>query len=212
LTDIGDTLRQFNRKERHFLIQNCLGDGAKRLSRPFCDLVSQTLGSRLRGAIFENAWWGTDFHFDWLVGALIWHFEDDSARGKIRINTDKLITGSQQDLDLIIASGSDLIFIEAKGLTGWSSDQIADKLIRLTSLGANDAGVIVGHGSDSDVRLHFILASVRGAPQKLDCTDWPTWAKNGTSPYHLHLDAPKNFIWVGRTDKTGAEWFMHRSG
>src|SRR5580658_5268992 len=74
-SDIADTLRRFNRKERHLVIQNCLRESAVNLSPGFCDDVTKTLGPRLSSPIRRDSWWATDYHLDWLIGALAWHGE-----------------------------------------------------------------------------------------------------------------------------------------
>jgi hypothetical protein len=201
--EIADTLRLFNRKERHLVIQNCLGDAARTLSRRFREDVRTTLGSRLKSCIRPDAWWATDYHLDWLLGALVWHTEAGRCdRDRPRDNERQLIRGNQEDIDLIIASGSDVILLEAKGHDAWTNSQLTSKITRLNMLCDSATGIVRPEFSSHSVTLHLVLMSIR-EPSKVICNEWPAWAKTEDRPYWMGLDADNDLIRIERCDKEG---------
>jgi hypothetical protein len=46
----------------------------------------------------------------------------------------RLVEGNQEDVDLVIATGCDLVLIEAKAYGSWDNSQVASKLARLKML------------------------------------------------------------------------------
>ena len=110
-------LDSFNRKERNLLVRAMLADGRlPLLGKSFCDQVTEKLGF----GIPEDAWWATDYHISWLAGALAL-FVKGYEETRICPNPEnehkrRLVEGNQEDVDLIIATGCNLIFIEAKRL------------------------------------------------------------------------------------------------
>jgi hypothetical protein len=199
--NIADTLKLFNRKERHLLIQNCLGEAAVALSPEFCSDVAATLGTRLSSSIQQDAWWATDYHLDWLAGALTWYPEGGEDVHKPRCNKPCLIKGNQEDIDLIIASGNDIILVEAKGHSSWSNSQLTSKIERLKQL-CDDAGIVKSEISSFHFKIHLVLASVNH-PAKVDCGEWPSWSKKDNLPYSMSLKASATHIYVGRCDSSG---------
>jgi hypothetical protein len=67
---LANILERFNRKERNLLIRDILGCRGKPLllASDFCERLAKTVGIPKESV--EGAWWATDFHFDWLAGAL----------------------------------------------------------------------------------------------------------------------------------------------
>jgi hypothetical protein len=113
---LDDALDRFNRKERNLLVRAMLADGRlPPLSKHFCDQVGQKLGF----PIPESAWWATDYHISWLAGALALFVKGEETARDIwanRENTDnrRLVERNQEDIDLVIATGCNLVLIEAK--------------------------------------------------------------------------------------------------
>jgi hypothetical protein len=109
-------------KERNLLVRAVLGDPSKalQLNRSFLDKVEKALSI---DRISSEAWWATDYHLSWLAGALTVYSEgvvDKRTRanqwGESNGVISHLIEGNQEDIDLITASGLDLVLVEAKGL------------------------------------------------------------------------------------------------
>jgi hypothetical protein len=146
--DIAETLKLFDRKERHLVIQNCLGQAATKLCKTFCNDLAGTIGSRLQSSIRPDAWWAADYHLEWLAGAPVWHTEHGPEdRERPRKNGDDLIRGNQEDIDPIVASGGDVILLEAKGHLSWGNPQLTSKIRRLSTLCDRDSGwrVVIEH-------------------------------------------------------------------
>ncbi|MDR4308486.1 hypothetical protein IHQ68_17845 [Chelatococcus sambhunathii] len=57
-------LARLNRKERYWLLRDALGEGSARLSSNF----TAKFDPKWRPS--PDAWWGMDYHFDWMVAAL----------------------------------------------------------------------------------------------------------------------------------------------
>jgi hypothetical protein len=78
MDSLSKTLERFNRKERNLLVRAILGDKEKHLelSKDFRDKVADAL---IIDAIGADAWWATDYHYDWLAGALAVYVEGESA-------------------------------------------------------------------------------------------------------------------------------------
>jgi hypothetical protein len=203
--EIADTLRLFDRKERHLVIQNCLGEGATKLCKTFRDDLAKALGSRLLPPILDNAWWATDYHLEWLAGALIWHREHGREdRERPRKDEDDLIRGNQEDIDLIIASGRDVILLEAKGHFSFANAPLASKIGRLTKLCHSETGIVPASDPANSIKLHLVLLSIC-KPTKVKHEQWPSWAKSNNGPYWMGLAASGNLMRVGRCDSEGHE-------
>ncbi len=218
---LRDALESFNRKERNLLVRAALGHGNSPLllSATFREGIAKALGI---GAIGADAWWATDYHFSWLAGALAIYFEDQEAlREQGRSNPGKgktprrLVEGHQEDVDLVIASGQDLILIEAKAYGAWNNDQIDRKLERLDLLlGYHDT---IRQSHDQPVNLHFLLASLR-EPEQLKSAPKP-WSKDGIKlPWVLldsHLKEPIRMVTrcddQGAPSAAGDRWRVMRS-
>lgn len=128
-------LKRFNRKERNWLIRDALGAGADALCLQFRTRVADTMGEHgFEVSIPPDAWWATDYHIDWLIGALTIMAEGDGAVCTVKPNRPGFVTGSQQDIDLLIAWGTTIVLIEAKGVGSWSGTGTSEKLARLKQL------------------------------------------------------------------------------
>ena len=132
-----DCLKLFNRKERYWLLRNALGAGSTLelpLSMGFLEIVLRKVGISSMPDM-KNVWWAMDYHFDWLVGALWLYAKGEDIYDKpIPLTEPNIISGSQEDIDFIIAFDSQIVLIEAKLATSWDSEQFKSKCNRLTSL------------------------------------------------------------------------------
>jgi hypothetical protein len=126
-----EALRKFNRKERYWLIRNALGENSEKLDPKFRESLDEALSIQVR----EDAWWAMDYHLDWLVGALYLFSKGEGVAYEKQCNSNpRLVNGTQEDVDLIIAFDKTLIFIEAKGDAGWDDKQLNSKIGRLQNI------------------------------------------------------------------------------
>ena len=65
-----------------------------------------------------------------------------------------------------------MIFLEAKGVTGWSNNQMKSKAKRLLQIFGDEYGSSWKH----HVIPHFAIISPFES-KKLDCDSWPDWMK-----------------------------------
>jgi hypothetical protein len=201
---LAAVLERFNRKERNLLIRDILGHTQKALllSQQFRDRVTEKLA--LTEPIPEHAWWATDYHINWLAGALAILMQG-LPPGHAVPNSD-LIQGNQEDIDLVIASGDYLILIEAKAYGQWEREQIRSKLARLERLHVFYRAL--EDQSRRRVRFRLLLFSPRQPKKlKLDC---PSWARedalvSSEIPWlELRLDdATESILEVTRCGRNG---------
>jgi hypothetical protein len=204
---LAEALEKFNRKERNILVRDILGDpkASPPLSVAYRLKVARALGDGV--CIPKDAHWFTDYHISWLAGALAflekgplavyqgkasqtlapsWGNPSKLGKRKRKRRSDspfekasewKLVEGNQEDVDLVIATGSDLILIEAKGTGRFDEFQLESKLQRLDLLYKFYKFNI--HPAGNPVRFSFILTSPE-KPSKLDVST-PEWvaAKRG---------------------------------
>lgn len=200
---IVEALKKFNRKERYWVVRNVLGHGSDQLGGKFRQDLQQTIGVEIP----EDAWWSIDYHIDWLVGALAL-FVDDAIVAKPQDNSKSLVKGNQEDIDLVVAFGNNLILIEAKGETSWSNSQLNSKLPRLEAiLGADYQGLYL----QKNLSVYFVLMSPKRSKRLLrpGGLPWPNWmtAKDGT-PFWIPLQLADsketpNFYKVTRCRENG---------
>ena len=108
MPDLIEILEQFNRKERFFLIGQALGNEDFPLSKSF----REDLGDAIGIDIPRGAFAAMDYHLDWIAASLRAYQacrEGEpmkvSLLGKTFPNSgsDPVVTGTQQDTDLLIA-------------------------------------------------------------------------------------------------------------
>jgi len=191
-----DNLRSFNSKERFFLIGHALGNRNFALSQAFKNYI----GNVFRLEIPSDSFVAMDYHLEWLYASLYLTFSASAENSQIFINTDGLIKGNQEDIDLVIAFSEDasyhIILIEAKGVTGWANKQANSKAIRLRKIFGPDGRRWPG------VNPHFLLFSPT-RPKRLDISGWPMWITiNGQVPW-LELPIPAGLRKVTRCNSTG---------
>lgn len=88
-------------------------------------------------------------------------------------------------MDLVIATGSELIMMEAKGFDTFDKDQLESKLQRLELLHTFYRNMLLP--AQNPIRFRFLLISPRKPPE-FDIP-WPFWTrkKDKTVPW-IHLD------------------------
>ena len=198
-------LEAFNRKERYWLIRNALEEGG----RPLC--LSETFRNRLSTsldglAIPETAWWGMDYHIDWLIGALLLHKHGEKITFGYNELPDqkRVVRGTQEDFDFIVAFDKTIIIVEAKGVTAWSNEQINAKCDRLTDLFS------LPDLSEIDTRIYFLVTS----PKNSASVPWSRFPekvigrKSGEKSeaffMKMELGSPAPEFWrIQRSDGTG---------
>lgn len=164
-----ECLKSFNSKERFFLLGHVFDNPAFLISSKF----RRELEGKLDIIISEDAFAAMDYHLDWLYASLIWA-EDYEKKGEPYLKND-IIEGNQEDIDFIIAfddeSISHLIFVEAKGVTGWNQKQMKSKQKRLKNIFGSD-----GREYENKIKLHFILISpFENVPSEISDHNFPKW-------------------------------------
>lgn len=208
--NIEDTLKLFNRKERFWVIQTALGPPSAKLSADFCEALNRVLEGRAEPVSSASAWWAIDYHLDWLQAALLLHpkVATPEPRPLVELSEGKYdIQGQQEDVDLVVAHGRDLILIEAKAFGSWSNPQLISKAKRLKALPVcAESGLMLPRADlqeEDRVRLHFLLMSPN-PPQKLEegaSPPWPEWGKRDGQRLWLELQvehASEPFVAVSR--------------
>jgi hypothetical protein len=215
---LEEALDSFNRKERNLLVRAALGqEGPLHLSERFRNQVKQALGLE---SIPEDASWATDYHISWLAGALalfvkggeetapdIWDNpkkKDDRWPNPKKPDGRRLVEGNQEDIDLVLATGRELILIEAKGYGAWDNEQAASKLARLELLHDFYGKPLCAESSGRAVNFHLLLISPN-PPQKLHQI-WPSWAckEQDVPPWiQLEIDKPNSVFEVTRCGEAG---------
>jgi hypothetical protein len=199
---LSNALERFNRKERNLLVRAILGHKEKplQLADSFRDKIAGTLDDLVR--IPSDAWWATDYHISWLAGALtllvngesaVFHKKHDqplppwpnppipNTATQPDEGQSQLVEGNQEDVDLVVATGSELIMMEAKGFDTFDKEQLRSKLQRLELLHTFYKDTLRQIGNP--VRFRFLLISSE-QPTKIDIC-WPSWAlkKDGNVPW-----------------------------
>jgi hypothetical protein len=107
------------------------------------------------------------------------------------------------DVDLLVAFDeagvTNLVMIEAKGVTNWHNAQLRAKAERL--------GKMFGFGDEPlswpGVRPIFVMASPKQS-QQIDVDEWPGWMKAGSEPKQwLTLHLPDGLQKIVRCDESG---------
>lgn len=218
MSELVTALRCFNRKERYWLLNNALGESNMQLGADFRKRLADVIDIEIP----PDAWWAMDYHLDWLIGAL--HLLNKGALDVIvpnirrtniglppgaQSNNDRMVRGTQQDIDLVIAFNETLILIEAKGATSWSNAQFNSKLKRLRDIFSDE------NQNSLKIELRGVLMSPRKPPQKLalEAGSWPIWMSDcNNSPLFLELKMGEGLKKVIRCnddmqdDKDGEFW------
>jgi|SRR5579864_1436823 len=207
-----DYLRQFNRKERFFLVGWALGNPAFTLGESFRSVLQKHL--QLVVGIPGDAFVAMDYHLEWLYAALRLASNGGKAGpfpnppqvsvgGFDSASSVPLVLGNQEDIDLLIGFVSGdrtyLLLIEAKGATGFTNKQMLSKVRRLTAI-FNDPSL-----SELKLEKRLIIASPL-EPSKLVTADWQPWMLRDSSPkkpWWIPMEFPKQALAVSRCDAGG---------
>jgi len=193
-SDFVARLREFNSKERFYVVGTALGNPRFRLSKQFRAQLNEAFGVRVPASAFA----AMDYHLDWLYAAVFL-----AANGKQDgvFKMPKQITATQQDIDLLVAYPDDgtchVIMVEAKGVGSFSNRQLDSKRRRLQSIFGKGAGKWEG------VRPYFGVMSPKEPAQRLALKGWPTWLRpNGKLPW-IEMKLPEGLKAVTRSDNGG---------
>lgn len=206
---IIDNLRRFNSKERFHLVGWALGNPEFELDSGFRDAVSKFFGI----AVPQDAFVAMDFHLDWLFASL--YYGSGMKIGSAAARDPLEISGSQQDIDLLVAwsdgGETPILLLEAKGVTDWGNKQLREKAARLRVIFGSDGSRWL---ADYRVRPRFGLVSP-STPQKVDTTQWPGWMKPGGDLPHIQLPLQGDFLRIERSDgqqsaAMGPYWVVKR--
>ena len=176
MADLVKLLSRFNRKERFFLVGQALGNKEFSLDASFCE----ELGKEIEVKVPRDAFAAMDYHLDWIAASL-WAYRKPENLGSPFPNSDQVVTGTQQDIDLLIAFKAEhyyhLVLLEAKG-GSWNNNQMREKSQRLKRIFGEDGE------KHPKVKPHFCLMSPR-RPRRLEPEDWPAWMRRcGDQPYY----------------------------
>ena len=168
MTDLIELLRQFNRKERFFLVGRALDNEKFRLSKVFRKKLADAI--ELDVEIPCDAFAAMDYHLNWVAGSIAAYRRPEC---KTFPKPDKKAKKATDiDTDLLIAFKSDssyhIIFIEAKGYDSWKNKQMNQKTDLLRNIFEQD------EDNYPKVNPHFCLTSPR-PPQKLEPKYWSYW-------------------------------------
>ena len=195
MPNLIEYLEGFNRKERFFLLGTALGNPKFGLAEDFRTKLSNAFGL----TIPPDAFVAMDYHPDWIHAGLFL-----ASRGNednlVHRNTEAMITGNQEDIDLIVAfeevPNTYILLLEAKAETSWTNKQLNSKARRLSRMFGAD-------GTEySQIKPHFGLISPR-RPQQLDMDGWPAWMTRGEKPIWLRLCIPPGRRRIVRCDRNG---------
>ena len=190
-----EQLESFNRKERFFLIGDALGNQSFQLSSDFRVRLNAVFGIMPP----SRALVAMDYHLDWIHASLFLSLPENDEDA-IYLNTRTIATGTQEDVDLLVAFEegciTHLLLIEAKAETGWTNKQTLSKAKRLESIFGTDGT------NYPQVKPHFGLMSPR-RPKQLNTYLWPPWMTRDGEPFCFELKVPIGRRKVTRCDSSG---------
>lgn len=191
-----DNLSKLNRKERFFLIGTALGNPEFKLDRLFRQKLSDEFGV----AVPNTAYVAMDYHLNWIFAAVADAFRNP-VRDHMHENKCKMIDGTQEDVDLLVAFENDLnlyhlIMLEAKAFTPFSNSQFKHKADRLRKM--------FGEGGEEfpQVKPHFGLMSPR-PPEKLHLDACPPWFRVGNRIHWVEMKVPDERLILSGCDERG---------
>ncbi|MDI6894822.1 MAG: hypothetical protein QME70_09500 [Bacillota bacterium] len=146
----------------------------------------------------EDAFVAMDYHLDWLFAAI--HLAATSGAPGPHPRDSRLITGTQEDIDLLVAFDTDreshVIMLEAKGVTAYSNRQFQSKVARLSAVFAAPQA--------ERVVPHLVLVSPV-MPRCLRYEGCPAWifGEDGRLAW-LQLPVPSDMQKIVRCTESGA--------
>jgi hypothetical protein len=209
-TRLIDNLKAFNRKERYYLIGTALGNKEFRLCEDFIQQLRASVASA-EIDFSDCRFVAMDYHLDWIYASLVLSAQGLSAEDAASLGTtwtrgkdNKLISATQEDIDLIAVFGSatnsawnHVLLIEAKGVGSWDTHQLKSKGKRLAAiLGDRDLLERVC------VVPHFVYgAPVR--PRAAHIKDLPQLMSQQGNPPYIRLRLPASLAKVTQCDGGG---------
>jgi len=187
-----DRLQSFNRKERYWVIRNALGTEGQPL--PLSPQFRETLQQAVNRPVPENAWWGMDYHLNWLFATALLLNDPEQHSGENEISEKLfLIEGNQEDVDLIVAFEKTMIVLEAKCTGSWTSKQNDSKTERLDRL----RGML-----PDDIELFIVY----WAPDKRNSSNK---LADGSIKMRLWMDREDGDFWlINRDSAEGKRWVI----
>jgi hypothetical protein len=196
--DIIKNLSLLNSKERFYLFTYATNKGKFELTDEFKNEIYKTIKVKMPNNYFA----AIDYHLDWLSAAITKDSDVEEAfkNGTEFDNSEGLITGNQEDIDLIIAFEEDsevtIIMIEAKGVGSWTTKQVSSKKRRLDE--------IFKKSNERNIYPYLILMSPKeseGLKRKIDIIN-NRWIDKETNNYYwIKLKLPSPLYKVGRVGK-----------
>ena len=177
-TRFEEVIKAFDSHERGILFQ-WAAEGPFALSPSRCQALSELVGVRIPA----RPYLAMDYTLDWLHAAITCYLTPTAWQVPQPI-VGKTITGSQEDVDLLVAWEDDrprLLLVEAKGFTGWSNKQMASKAARLES--------IITPPVLERIDVHFVLVGPSESKGLLTDT-WPAWMRHENRVHFLQVDDP----------------------
>lgn len=189
MADLAQILERFNRKERHLLVRDILGHTSEK-GIPLSEHFRMRIGKTLNLTVSAEAWWATDYHLDWLAGALTLYALGSQANllttypnPKNTVTGRKLVVGNQEDADLVIADGQNLVVVEAKAYGSWSNKQATSKIQRWENLLQHYKSL---RKHPYPLSIYFVLMSPQPPKHLLPLPDF--WSGTQTKLPHLELE------------------------
>lgn len=202
-------LAAFDRKERSLLFGAATGAVGGSEVHGFALRLDGSWAASLSAALERDvpswAWAGFDYHLSWIAGAVAWTagraWPGQQAQFPARLVGDgEIVGGNQEDVDLAIAWSEggrfQLVWVEAKGHTSWSTHQMTSKLNRLRAIDTFARSV----GLPVDIRV--VLVSPQ-PPSKLVLSAWPEFTRPDGTAYWMALPKRRFRVATERVDVAG---------
>ncbi|MEX2081463.1 MAG: hypothetical protein WEC33_07580 [Dehalococcoidia bacterium] len=194
MTSYIDNLRLLNRKERFYLV----GFALDRPDFALGDNFRRILQRELNVTVPPDAFVAMDYHISWLYAAAVMT-KDDGTGQPFQVGGG-IEKGNQEDIDLVIAfeegSATQLLIIEAKGVTGWSNSQLRSKVARLKDIFGDE----ITPTRFPFIIPRFLIVSPR-VSTRVDTKDWPVWMKQDGRVQWIRMPTPDDLLKVTRCDK-----------
>lgn len=166
-------LNQYNRKERNYVVNYCLGKGIEGLSLhpSFVLQLENVIGSKIDIFSDKNNYFAAlEYNFDWIYASLYEYTKNNPINPCSRTKKSDFIRGTNNaDIDLLIVHYDENIkkynfyLIEAKYDNNWEETQIKNKLSKLNSLFDSLFG---GTLSDFINKIYFVFYSNHDSDNK----------------------------------------------
>lgn len=154
-----DNLKSFNRKERFYLIGQMLGNPEFSMDGKQLDKISKLIEVKIPREYFA----AMDYHLDWIYASLYLTKNNTASCvernfiDKNGIETDYQISGTQEDVDFLIAfvdheNTTHIVMIEAKGDSYFTNAQLNSKNKRFKAIFGNE-------DTWPNVKPHFLICS-----------------------------------------------------